>query len=59
MIVTIAEHFTSDPSDRERSPAIIWKPGLKPSFHMIVDDRYDHCDRSKHSIAVIVTIAEV
>ena len=28
MIVTIAEHFTSDPSDRERSPTIIWKPGL-------------------------------
>ena len=51
MIVTIAEHFTSDPSDRERSPAIIWKPGLrayhyeitkltlKPGFHMIVGDR--------------------
>ena len=35
---------------------------LKPSFHMIVDDCYDRsdrCDRSKHSIAVIVTIAEV
>ena len=29
MIVTIAEHFTSDPSDRERSPTIIWKPGYK------------------------------
>ena len=29
MIVTIAEQFTSDPSDRERSPTIIWKPGLK------------------------------
>ena len=28
MIVTIAEHFTSDPSDRERSPTIIWKPGF-------------------------------
>ena len=26
MIVTIAEQFTSDPSDRERSPTIIWKP---------------------------------
>ena len=66
MIVTIAEHFTSDPSDRERSPTIIWKPGfrivgtrlrtrilscadmawsVKPSFHMIVDDRYDRWDR--------------
>ena len=65
MIVTIAEHFTSDPSDRERSPTIIWKPGFKkmrnslnggnvksidkcsfkPSFHMIVDDRYDRWDR--------------
>ena len=35
---------------------------IKPSFHMIVDDRYDHwdrCDRWKHSIAAIVTIAEV
>ena len=29
MIVTIAEHFTSDASDRERSPTIIWKPGLR------------------------------
>ena len=29
MIVTIAEQFTSDLSDRERSPTIIWKPGLK------------------------------
>ena len=28
MIVTIAEHFASDPSDRERSPTIIWKPGF-------------------------------
>ena len=28
MIVTIAEHFTSYPSDRERSPTIIWKPGF-------------------------------
>ena len=28
MIVMIAEQFTSDPSDRERSPTIIWKPGL-------------------------------
>ena len=28
MIVTFAEQFTSDPSDRERSPTIIWKPGL-------------------------------
>ena len=28
MIVTIAEQFTSDPSDRERSPTIIWKPGF-------------------------------
>ena len=27
-IVTIAEQFTSDPSDRERSPTIIWKPGF-------------------------------
>ena len=27
MIVTIAEHFASDPSDREQSPMIIWKPG--------------------------------
>ena len=27
MIVTIAEQFTSDPSDREGSPTIIWKPG--------------------------------
>ena len=24
----ITEQFTSDPSDRERSPTIIWKPGL-------------------------------
>ena len=48
MIVKITEQFTSDLSDCERSPMIIWKPGLKPSFHMIVDDRYDHwdhCDR--------------
>ena len=28
MIVTIAEQFTSDPSDRERSPTIRWKPGF-------------------------------
>ena len=28
MIVTIAEQFSSDPNDRERSPTIIWKPGL-------------------------------
>ena len=28
MIVTIAEQFTNDPSDHERSPTIIWKPGL-------------------------------
>ena len=28
IIVTIAEQFTSDPSDRERSPTIIWKPGF-------------------------------
>ena len=30
MIVTIAEQFTSDPSDRERSPTIIWKPAWFP-----------------------------
>ena len=29
MIVTIAEHFTIDPSDCERLPTIIWKPGLR------------------------------
>ena len=36
MIVTIAEHFTSDPSDRERSPTIIWKPGftMHDSFYV-------------------------
>ena len=28
MIVVIAEQFTSDPSDRERLPTIIWKPGF-------------------------------
>ena len=28
MIITIAEQFTGDPSDRERLPTIIWKPGL-------------------------------
>ena len=28
MIAAIAEQFTTDPSDRERSPAMIWKPGL-------------------------------
>ena len=27
MIVTITEQFTSDPSDHEQSPTIIWKPG--------------------------------
>ena len=32
---------------------------VKPSFHMIVDDHYDRWDRWKHSIAAIVTIAEV
>ena len=42
MIVTITEQFTSDPSNREQLPMIIWKPGFKPSFHMIIDDRYDH-----------------
>ena len=29
MIVTITGQFTSDPSNRERSPTIIWKPGCK------------------------------
>ena len=28
MIITIAEQFTSNPSDYEWSPMIIWKPGL-------------------------------
>ena len=28
MIITIAKQFTSDPSDHERSPTIIWKPCL-------------------------------
>ena len=35
---------------------------IKPRFHMIVDDRYDRwdrCDRWKHSIAAIIAIAEV
>ena len=31
MIATIAEQFTGDPSDRERSPTIIRKPGLSIS----------------------------
>ena len=34
MIVTIAEQFTSDPSDRERSPTIIWKPGLRLRYNV-------------------------
>ena len=29
MIVTISEQFTSDPSERERPPTIICKPGLR------------------------------
>ena len=45
MIVTITEQFTNDPSNRERSPMIIWKPGFEPGFHMIVDDCYDSWDR--------------
>ena len=32
MIVTIAEQFTSDPSDREQSQTIIWKPGVNSIF---------------------------
>ena len=38
MIVTIAEHFTRDPSDRERSPTIIWKPGF--IMHVRTDSNY-------------------
>ena len=29
MMVTITEQFTSDPSNRERSPTIIWKPDFR------------------------------
>ena len=28
MVVTINEQFTSNPSDHEQSPTIIWKPGI-------------------------------
>ena len=35
MIVAIAEQFTSDPSDCERSPMIIWKPGLSVTWTML------------------------
>ena len=35
MIVTIAGHFTSDPSGRERSPTIIWKPGFTDGDHLL------------------------
>ena len=41
MIVTIAEQFTSDPSDRERSPTIIWKPGFSVNHKAKIDDRAD------------------
>ena len=36
MIVTIAEQFTSDPSDRERLPTIIWKPGFKAASRILL-----------------------
>ena len=35
MIVTIAEQFTGNPSDREQSPTIIWKPGFTDGDHLL------------------------
>ena len=42
MIATIAEEFSSDPSDRERSPTIIWKPGFRehPGWKWHLSDNY-------------------
>ena len=36
VIVTIAEQFTGDPSNRERSPTIIWKPGLNDGTTFLI-----------------------
>ena len=37
MIVTIAEQFAGNPSDRKLSPTIIWKP--ESAIVAIVNDR--------------------
>ena len=57
MIVTIAEQFTSYPSDRERSPMIIWKPGfrvahedIKLAVHPIMPEKFRETEDSKVSL---------